>query len=404
MQYPIQFTNANDAVKNEIIQIGTLLYFNGYKFFQEEKNSTIISLHENEKDQLKESFKENYELLKQNSCEYYNSQLQSNSDMIRSSYERMIDELKSQIDDLKTRNNAIENQYHSALSLSGKLDSLLGKKSTIDNAAKGDFGENIVHNQLIHYYPNAVLNDVSGSTAKGDLMWHMNNDTFKALIEVKNVQYVRPSDIQKFERDLRVNIAESSCNCGLFVSLKTETIQSKGKFRFEFFEGIPVIYVSNIYEDMQMLRLAFDMLLNIQTTLMDIPKEEKESSEFKDEFQAFVSMVHSRCNDSLKHVNVMKQNCDQMSNVIRLEEKSIHETASIILQMKKKHNWISLATTVPDKRLDVVQFIQSFYEKHNRFPTAVEVNVVKPGWFRGNNSMNLIRQEVNQLLNLQSHK
>ena len=57
---------------------------------------------------------------------------------------------------------------------------------------------------------------------------------------------VRPTEIQKFERDMLINTKDKSCNCGLFVSLKTETIPNKGKFKLEFLNNFPIIYVSNM--------------------------------------------------------------------------------------------------------------------------------------------------------------
>jgi hypothetical protein len=46
-------------------------------------------------------------------------------------------------------------------------------------------------------------------------------------------------------RDMILNTKDKSCNCGLFVSLKTETIPNKGKFKLEFLNNFPIIYVSN---------------------------------------------------------------------------------------------------------------------------------------------------------------
>lgn len=383
MNYPAAFVNASDDVKSEIIHVGTLVYFNGYKWFHEEDVINQRKSLESHKNSLCDVFESQY-----------SKRLSDTKTLIESQYERVIQQMRSTIDELKERNNTLEQKCHDAMSLSGKLDSLLGKKSSIDNAAKGDFGENIVYNQLVHYYPNCVIQDVSGTTAKGDILWHMNNDSFKALVEVKNVQYVRPSDVQKFERDLRINYKNNTCNCGLFVSLKTEAIQSKGKFHFEFFESIPVIYVSNIYEDTHLLRVAFDMLLNIQQTLQSQQNNCDEVT-LKEQLTQLVNTINEKCISCSKNISAMRHSCEQLSQAIKNEEHTINDLATCVFSFKGE---VPVGKPL-SKKQEVLQEMLQFYTTHNRCPNKSEITSVGAHWFRGDCSMHHLRQDLLRMVN-----
>ena len=236
-----RFKHLSPKDKGVVIEIGEHIYFNGMQTYNDELNKNEKELINKRIDDIKDVSKTN---------------IQQCSDVLKDQYayiinskEEIISAKESEISFLRERMQKLEKENFQALSLNGKLDSLLGKGNSIHNAMKGDFGESVVSNQILKWFPVSEIEDTSGDTAKGDLLWKLNDEEFRALVEVKNVQTVRPSEVQKFERDMLINSKNNICNCGLFVSLKTESIPNKGKFKLEFINNVPVIYVSNILDD-----------------------------------------------------------------------------------------------------------------------------------------------------------
>jgi hypothetical protein len=294
MNYPLLFQESDSETQLKIVEIGTYIYFNGKsiidaKTFKEKEQFYTDHIKEMKLEYATQTFElqQKYEKVYEQSGDYNKGLIENGYNMLLVEKDKQLDYLKvcvqelhatnvqnisdiqsshkEQIEELKFRNIELEKENLKALDISTKLDNLVGKKSSIDNAQKGDFGETVVHNQILYNFPCSVIQDTSGQTAKGDLLWSLG--TFKALVEVKNVQYVRVSDVKKFERDIQLNVNDDSCNCGLFVSLKTDIIQSKGGFSFEFLNGVPVIYVSNVFVDTHVLRLALHILYNVQINI-----------------------------------------------------------------------------------------------------------------------------------------
>lgn len=474
MILPDKYVNSDESVKEDIIHIGTSIYFNGLKWFFENKANEEKKLFEHEKlvfknhledaqqliqlenknqieklqkhyehqlhqeftryigleerisqlaeqnfkqvqilqeqhkahiDEMTHSFDSQIEQRMHLTNQQNNSQIQQininhQSELhqtrtnVQYSYDSLISSMETQLFDAKERIKVLEESNTQAMSLSGKLDSLLGKKSSLDNATKGDFGENIVYNQLMHYFPQSVIDDVSGTTAKGDLLWKMNDESFKCLVEVKNVQHVRPGDIQKFERDIQINGENGSCNCGLFVSLKTETIPSKGKFHFEFIRNMPILYVSNVYEDLETLRLAFQIILNIQNCVL--VKQHDNMSQ--DEQHAIIELVHSlqsKLQRSLKNISSMKSACEAIQHSLASEEKACNDLCSSLSSTEHRVPWMyvsSVEDTKETKKERLIRLMKEFYETNGRMPTVHEVPNTKSSQFRGECSMHKLRE------------
>lgn len=481
-ELPQAYIEATPEIQNDIIKIGTLIYFNGLKFVFQEQNNTEMEALKREKDthecklkELREEYRmrqendrqslqreqESYKKKLEEAREEYKEQMENSNksiestyrtmmttsvedmkssihrsyehliqgmnmqiadlrdrvrtsdetvskavkeatSVIKENYENLVGNLKSQLSFSQERISALEIQNTEALSISNKLDSLVGKKTTIDNAAKGDFGETIVHGQIMNTFPKSVVEDTSGITARGDMLWKLNNDQFRALVEVKNVQTVRNSDITKFERDVKINSTDGVCNCALFVSLKTEYIPTKGKFHFEFTNNIPIIYVSNVFFAPEVLKLALNILYTIFTTISSAI-----SSENRTDYNAisqFVCFVHKRFEKSAKNIQQMKSSMDTLTNCISSEEKSLHETLTQCNVLQQQFDFIDTATnesvsTASRKQL-LVDAVSRFVSEHKRYPTTAEVVKcnpnIKTSYFRGELSMNSVRALVSQ--------
>ena len=158
-------------------------------------------------------------------------------------HSRLRDEKDAIIDSLRSK------EMESNIEIIQKIDSLLGNGNNLDNIEKGNFGEQFVTQAICNEFPESIIDDVSGETAHGDCIWKMDSGSFRCLVEVKNVAQSKNLDVGKFVRDMNIQLANGEANCGIFVSLKTDNIPNKGKFKLEYIQNYPVIYVSGVWKN-----------------------------------------------------------------------------------------------------------------------------------------------------------
>lgn len=410
---PQKFIESDYIAKCDIIKMGTSLYFNGNKWVYEEMHKS--SLHDSDVrlSTLNETHENSLELLKQT----YNEKLAQHSSLIEEKYfqtlqskNELLQNYVQEIQDLKNRCKVLEAQNIEALSIGNKLDSLIGKKSNVDNITKGNFGESVVWNQIIHYYPSSILDDCSDETGTGDMLWSLQG--FNALVEVKNVQHVRPSEVQKFERDLLLNSNNGKVNAGLFVSLKTETIPGKGTLYFEFFNNVPVVYVSNVYENMTHLKIAMEILLNIQSTLGNEATDKSETYHdivyIQNQVNDFVQNIFQKQKTQMQNIQKMKMAYENLGQCITYEEKIINEQFSSIDGLKNTLDWVVYNDAIIQntntninktaRKKEAIEFFVDFYNKNNRWPLAADIPDYKASTFRGDMSISNIKTEAQKLL------
>jgi len=112
------------------------------------------------------------------------------------------------------------------------------------NSEKGNGGENIIHNILLssENYNDAIIEDVSGQTACGDIYFAWRQ--LKCMIEVKNKKTITKEDMSKFERDVIELSNAKKINCAMMISLQTNIFPSQNRnyIRLSIIENTPVIY------------------------------------------------------------------------------------------------------------------------------------------------------------------
>jgi len=247
---------------------------------------------------------------------------------------------------------------------------------------KGDFGETIVSNQIVHWFQTSELEDTSGDTAKGDLLWKLIDNDFRGLVEVKNVQIVRPNEVKKFERDMIINISDKTCNCGIFVSLKTETIPNKGKFKLEFINNCPVIYISNVLDDLNSLRFALDALVSIQGKMkyIDYCKSENEDEDDSLEIAIidFMQNLYNKLQNMTTNVKNMKQSIDTLSNCVSNEENFIQDIVQNISSLRIDHDILKQIelehkSSRNELKESILRDMRNFREEHSRMPQMTDL-------------------------------
>ncbi len=180
------------------------------------------------------------------------------------------DELYNKIDILNRKIIEIskykdESNYQN---ITQNLDNLNNKFSNYfekifrENTAKGAFGENFIQNYLSDKFSNSQIINTSKETASGDITFIFDN--LNLLIESKNVQTLKKDDIDKFYRDIEVRSAKNDINSALLISLNdTNLVNGHRIFHFEIKNNIPIIMISNVFNNNEFIRMAIMILNNL---------------------------------------------------------------------------------------------------------------------------------------------
>lgn len=170
------------------------------------------------------------------------AELKSNQKKNELIYNKLVDNYKLQ---LEVANKTIEDQRSNENLLNQVNDTLkpILKFYTGKSEEKGSSGEDLICNFLRSKYDEAIVSDVSGETASGDLYFKYKH--LRCLIEIKNKMNICKSDVDKFIRDMKVSRSSKSVNCGIFVSLQTSQFPDRNSesLQLDFVDELPIVYI-----------------------------------------------------------------------------------------------------------------------------------------------------------------
>jgi hypothetical protein len=178
-------------------------------------------------------------------------------------------------------------------------------------ATKGVIGENIVKNFIARNFGLFDVIDTSSQTGKADLL--VTNKNFNLLVENKNIQTFRTDDFVKFYRDVESNVLNKTINAALYISLYDVPFPNGRRgFFFERKYGIPIILISNVYENMYSIYFAINTLLylieNGFVCKESINDQDDENDDLYLELSDFISNLFSIYDLSMKHVENDRKN------------------------------------------------------------------------------------------------
>jgi hypothetical protein len=235
-----------DKMKNEkTLEISTLIEKG--KLLTKEEYEKIVELHLKRCEELKTTYDNLINELnsKNNNLDNTIRVLQTNNQDLNN---KLIDMYK------KNENNNLDNINGNINLLNDKFSNYFDKIFK-GNTEKGNYGEDFIENYLIDKFTNSKIIDTHKECAKGDIFFVF--DKIKLLIESKNVQVLKKDDIDKFYRDIELQTSKNNINCALLISLNdTNLVNGKRHFHFEFKNNIPVIMISNIFNNTEFIRFA----------------------------------------------------------------------------------------------------------------------------------------------------
>jgi hypothetical protein len=230
--------------------------------------------------------------------------MESKQDKIHDIYTSQINAIQRQFDLLLASNKERESGLNN-------LDKIVRYYDFENNTDKGNKGENKIQEILKSFYNNSSIKDTSGKTSMGD--FHFSIPSITCLIEVKNKKYIKEEDVNKFVFDINHN--KHKVNCGLFISLLSEHIPTKGSFHIEFIHGnMPVIYL--YLNDINSIKFSIDTLVFLVSNISN--KNDSENNVDIDLQKSIVSLIH-------KNFTMMNNETSRIDTIINMLEKQIHQ-------------------------------------------------------------------------------
>jgi hypothetical protein len=189
-------------------------------------------------------------------------------------------------------------------------------------ATKGIIGENIVKNFLARNFGLFDIIDTSSQTGKGDLVF--TNKNLNLLIENKNIQTFRNEDFIKFYRDVENNVFNKTINAALYISLYDVPFPNGRRgFFFERKNGIPIILISNVYENMFAISYAINTLIYlIENGFVSKDNDSEDEEEFYLELSDFLTNLFTIYDKNIQSVENDRKNI--LSLVNSLEERTLN--------------------------------------------------------------------------------
>jgi len=234
------------------------------------------------------------------------------------------------------------------------------QKIFTNNTEKGEYGEEFVQNYLIDKFSGSMIADTHKETASGDILFHFNN--LKTLIEVKNVQQVKPTEVEKFYRDIQQK--KDQINSALFISLNdTNLIKGQKIIHFEIKYGVPIFMISNAFNNPENIRLAIiiiQYLINHNFILDNNGKNKDSQEESKQILQLLITAI----NEVFEYVQLQRTNLSNDLALIQKMQDSFKKRDSQILNIDIVINGIFR------------QYPQLYIHKNTteKAPTAVDVD------------------------------
>jgi hypothetical protein len=185
------------------------------------------------------------------------------------------------------------------------------------NTEKGEYGESFVNNYLSDKFSNSIIIDTHKEFAKGDFIFNL--DQLQTLIEVKNVQTLKKDDIDKFYRDIKLQMQNNHINSAILISLNdSNLIQGKKNLVFEIKNNIPIIMISNVFNNPDYIKFA---IIIIQYLIQNKFIYNKNDDETKEQQDNKIQYIISAINEVFQHIQLQKTyHDDELAIINKLTE------------------------------------------------------------------------------------
>ena len=306
-----KFKSLNTSDQNLVINLGLKLYEKGVKDYQLWKNNEWeerINTLENDKNEIIKSLKNNLQLktdqlrnlmveqkeqivvikkeVEEQVKSIYESKIKNNEmekrgleEKLEGEKEKLWTMKESFYNDLSEKcENIRKEEEEKRNSLRKTYDALLEKereryitvtKRQENSTLLGQDGESFTYHKLNVLFPKSEVIDTHDEKQCGDFKLVYKN--IPLLLEVKNYKRnVLKKEIEKFQRDM---LYRSEMKGGIFISLKSG-ISSRNDFQLEVYDGRPVIFLTQVKDNMEKIQLAAKFIETMVKENIDLKNEE----------------------------------------------------------------------------------------------------------------------------------
>ena len=298
-----------------------------------ENNNTLSS---NIKSQLHDKFNE----IKKETDKILNSGNSNNNTVIEEYFNKISSALLiAETNNSNDRKNNIERQelliknnnellYAKLKPSLDKMDNFIDIQSTTNSSRKGNASEIKMENILNKCFPNATIDNTTGSAHCGDFLVNykssVNGKIIPILVENKCYKTnVKEDEVVKFINDVKF-----TDNHGIFFS-QTSGIASKNNFDIDFEDNKILLYLHNVNYDENLIISAFKMIevlltkINFDDIGSNISQEKLDA--VKNELLEFFSEKEKIIKEVNEIINLMKKNL-----IKRIEKVKFPTMASLV--------------------------------------------------------------------------
>ena len=356
-----QFNTYNDNDKINIIDYGiklhqqsSIIIHSSINNKNKENIDNIIKTYENKIKNL-QTIIDKQIATQQEIKDNYNSKLTHIQNQIQNAteltYKSKIEQLQTQLDTLQNNINQkdktiqelnnlmwkninekqnqlrsqLENKYEDKIkTLQDTIDNERNKlienhKRTQNSTLIGQDGEIFIEGKLNMFFPTCEIESTGKQSSRGDfILKHPHN-----WIMIENKKYsknVLKVEIDKFYKDMHLNNDIAS---GLFCSLSSGICNRKD-FQLEIVDGKPIIFLANVYDNLDKIKIAVDVL----NTLTTVDKKILDNKEKLDAINNIIKEFHKNQKKSRKIAN------DQYTKLINIFDKTDTLIKSLSLILK----------------------------------------------------------------------
>ncbi len=263
-----------EEVKNkeiEFLKQNDLMRTQQLKKLMNEQNEQIITIKREVEEQIRSLYEEKVNNLK-TKLEKNDKNLEQERLKLWEVKESFHNDLTQKIEEIRLkeeekRNNMREN-YEILLEKERNKYIEINKRQE-NSTLLGQDGEKFTYHNLNLLFPKSEVIDTHDEKQCGDFKLIYNN--MPLLLEVKNYSgNVLKKEIAKFKRDMEFR---SEMKGGIFISLKSG-ISARSDFQMEVYNGRPVIFLTQVKNNMEKIKLAVKFIETIVKENIDLKNEE----------------------------------------------------------------------------------------------------------------------------------
>ena len=306
-------------------------------------------------------------------------ELQTKLDLLNNNYTHLISNtIDNNVSNIcNEKNNIIintikdNNNNSSILSIEKKINNIDStfsnyfEKFIKGNIEKGNFGEKFIENFLYDKFSNCSIVDTHKETSFGDLIFSYNE--LKTLVESKNVQTCKKEDFNKFFRDVELRATNNEINSALYISLNDTGLLNNTKyFNFQFRNNIPIILISNAFNNPEFIRFSIILLDNINLFLKN-QKTHFDINNFINNLNNILNIVMNQ----FEYIDSDKKLISKLQININNREKDlniIHQQITNLI----KNNASKQINTIQNIEDDIIKIILNEMNKNKNFKLTLK--------------------------------